>query len=35
MPKVGDWLDHYNHGCLGYDQFNGKHITETINTLYI
>ena len=35
MPKAGDWLDSYNHGCYGYDKFGGKKITTTKNTLYI
>lgn len=34
-PKLGDWLDNNNHGCLGYDQFGGKMLTTARNTLYI
>lgn len=35
MPERGDWLDSYNHGCIGYDDFKGKKITTTKNVLYI
>ena len=35
MPKSGDWLDSYNHGCYGYDQFGGKIITASRSTIYI
>ena len=35
MPKDGDWLDSYNHGCIGFDDFKGKKITATKNVLYI
>ena len=35
VPESGDWLDHYNHGCSGYEQFQGKKLTATKNTLYI
>ena len=34
-PVQGDWLWQYNHGCYGYDQFQGKKITQTKNTIYI
>jgi len=35
MPKDGDWLDSYNHGNVGFDEFKGKKITSTKNVLYI
>jgi len=35
MPEDGDWLDSYNHGSIGFDEFKGKKITSTKNVLYI
>lgn len=35
MPKPGDWLDSYNHGYLGYDNFGGKIAGPTRNVIYI
>ena len=35
VPESGDWLESYNHGCYGYDQFGGKIITPARSTLYI
>ena len=35
QPEEGDWLDDYNHGCYGYDQWGGKMISPTRCTLYI
>ena len=35
MPESGDWLDSYNHGYLGYDQFGGKMAGPNRNVIYI
>ena len=34
-PEPGEWLWEYNHGNYGYDQWGGKKITATKNTIYI
>lgn len=35
MPEDGDWLDSYNHGYCGYDQFGGKIASASRNVIYI
>ena len=35
LPQPGDWLDSYNHGYLGYDQFGGKIASQNRNVIYI